>query len=184
MPIWLAMPDRRAALATLASLATLGLSGCATRPASSPEGVRPLTLVDAFRGRTIGNGVFSVPVTGLTRRFRAKLNGTLSGNSLTVVEDFFFDDGEVDRLTWRFTRRPDGTWTGRREDTVGEATITETAREIRLEYTADVRSKGSVTRLGFADVIYRRADGLIVNEAVVTRLGIPVGTVRFELRRA
>ncbi len=56
-----------------------------------------------------------------------------------------------------------GTWTGRREDTVGEATVTETGTEIRLEYVADVRSRGQVTRLGFADVIYRRAEGVVVN---------------------
>jgi hypothetical protein len=174
------MIDRRAFVLGVAPLA---LAGCATRPPSPAGAGRPLTLVEAFRGRTVGQGVFRVPVTGLERRFRADLVGTLAGDTLTVVEDFFFEDGETDRLTWRFRRAGPGRWTGRREDTVGEAAVTEDGREIRLEYLADVRSRGRVTRLGFADVIYRRADGVIVNEAVVTLAGLPVGSVLFEIRR-
>jgi Protein of unknown function (DUF3833) len=162
---------------------SLMLAGCATRPSLPSQAIRPLTLVEAFRGDTIGNGVFRVPITGLERRFKAKLRGTVRADTLTVREDFFFEDGEKDRLTWRFRRSGPGTWTGEREDTVGLATVTENGRDIRLEYTADVRSKGVVTRLGFADVIYRQADGLIVNDAIVTRLGLPVGSVRFELMR-
>jgi hypothetical protein len=168
----------------ITGLAGFALSGCATRPPSSADGTSPITLVDAFRGRTVGVGLFSVPLTGLQRRFTAKLNGRVGPDSLTVVEDFLFDDGEVDRLTWRFRKLDEGRWSGQREDTVGLATVVETGREVRLEYVADVRSKGSITRLGFADVIYRRRDGVVINEAIVTRLGLPVGTVRFELRRA
>lgn len=177
------MLSRRAfALSSLA----LPLAGCATRPATRPASsgaVRPITLVDAFRGRTVGRGVFRVPIAAVERRFRADLVGTLRGEELTIVEDFFFEDGEQDRLTWRFRRTGTGAWTGRREDTVGEAQVIETGSEIRLDYVADVRSRGQVTRLGFSDVIYRRADGVVINEAIVTRFGLPVGTVLFELRR-
>lgn len=163
---------------------TLPVAGCATRPSSPAEGNLPITLVTAFRGRTVGKGLFSVPITGLQRRFRADLVGSVRGNTLTIVEDFFFDDGEIDRLTWRFQRTGPGTWTGRREYTVGLAHVVENDREIRLDYTADVRSRGQITRLGFSDVIYRRADGVVINEAVVTKSSIPIGSVRFELRRA
>jgi hypothetical protein len=177
--------NRRAALLGLASLP---LAGCATRPPSPSQAVLPITLVDAFQGRTVGVGVFRVPITGLERRFRADLVGTVrrdpvQGETLTVVEDFFFDDGEVDRLTWRFRRTGPQTWVGQREDTVGLATVRENGREVRLDYVADVRSRGQVTRLGFADVIYRRPDGVVINEAVVTRGGLPIGSVLFELRR-
>ncbi len=167
----------------LSSLALLS-AGCATRPGSPAGNLRSITLVDAFRGRTVGRGLFRVPIAGVERRFRANLVGTLRGDRLTIVEDFFFDDGETDRLTWRFQRTGNASWTGRREDTVGEATVTETGREVRLDYVADVRSRGQVTRLGFSDVIYRRADGVVVNEAVVTKAGLPIGYVLFELRRA
>jgi hypothetical protein len=82
-----------------------------------------------------------------------------------------------------FDRTGPGRWTGRREDTVGPAEVVEQDGLVRLSYTVDFRSLSGTTRLGFSDVIYGLPDGRIVNDAVVTRLGVPVGRVRFELVR-
>ena len=167
---------------------SLALAGCARVPAS-PEAPRaPITLEDAFVGRSRGAGVFRVTLTGSERRFRADLDGRLEGDRLTVVEDFFYDDGEENTLTWAFDRAPDvdgeRRWTGARDDTVGTAEVRELGTEIRLSYVADFESEGEVTRLGFEDLIYFGKDGRVINDAIVTRWGIPVGTVRFELVRA
>ncbi len=165
-------------------LSGLALTACSATPPSPSAPVQPLTLEQAFVGRKTGNGVFRVWLTGDERRFTAHLNGRLSrGNSrLTVVEDFIYEDGQKDRLTWVFNRQGPDRWTGRREDTVGEATVVERNGEIRLAYLADFKSPSGVTRLGFQDVIYRPKSGLVVNDAVVSRAGIPVGSVRFEIR--
>lgn len=165
-------------------LGTLALAGCASAPPSPRVATRPVTLEQAFLGAKRGVGHFRVWLTGEERRFTADLNGHLSqgGNRLTVVEDFLYDDGQTDRLTWVFDRAGAGRWTGRREDTVGEAQVIEEKGEIRLSYTADFRSLSGVTRLGFRDVIYLRDDGVIVNDAIVSRAGIPVAGVRFEIR--
>jgi Protein of unknown function (DUF3833) len=157
------------------------LAACASAPADPAPPTIPVTLTEAFMGGSTGQGHFRVWVTGDERRFTARLNGTLSnqGNRLTVVEDFVYDDGEKNRLTWVFDRSGPTTWTGKREDTVGLAQVVEEDGLIRLTYTADFASPSGVTRLGFADVIYRRPDGVIVNDAVVSRAGIPVGAVQF-----
>jgi hypothetical protein len=163
-------------------LAPLALAACAAVPADPTGPTVPITLDSAFAGRSLGKGVFR-DITGTERRFTARLDGRLVGDRLTVVEDFVYDDGQVDRLTWVFDRAGPGRWSGRREDTVGPAEVVEENGRVRLTYTVDFRSPGGVTRLGFADVIYGLPDGRIVNDAVVTRLGIPVGRVRFELAR-
>lgn len=165
-------------------IGSLSLAGCATIPPGPNVPTQPVTLDQAFVGQQTGAGLFWVPLTGDERRFTARLNGRLSqrGQRLTVVEDFTYDDGEQNRLTWVFDRDGPGRWVGRRDDTVGQAIAIEADGQVRLTYTADFAANGAVTRLGFADVIYRRADGLLVNEAVVTRLGFPIGTVRFEIR--
>lgn len=164
-------------------LGAVALAGCARIP-PSPEGpTRPITLDTAFRGRLRGEGVFRVTLTGSERRFRALLDGRLEGDRLTVVEDFFYDDGEENRLTWVFDRAGDRAWTGQRDDTVGLAEVRELGNEVRLSYVADFVSEGVVTRLGFEDVIYYGPDGRVINDAVVTRWGLPVGTVRFEMER-
>lgn len=163
-------------------LGSTALAAC-TRVPKSPEGPRdPITLDQAFAGKSIGAGVFRVDLTGVERRFKARLDGRVDGDRLTVVEDFFYDDGEQNRLTWVFDRAGPGRWTGRREDTVGVANVVETENEIRLSYLADFRSGDDVTRLGFEDVIYFDPDGRVINDAIVTRFGIPVGRVRFEMQ--
>ena len=90
----------------LASLAALPLAACAAAPLPPATDGPPITLVSAFRGRTTGRGHFRVWLTGDERRFTARLNGTVTGRdgarTLTVVEDFAYDDGQQDRLTWVF----------------------------------------------------------------------------------
>lgn len=161
---------------------TAALAACARVPQPPAGPLEPITLDRAFAGRAVGAGVFRVDLTGTERRFRARLDGRLRGDRLTVVEDFFYDDGEENRLTWVFDRAEPGRWTGRREDTVGTAEVIETGTDVRLSYLADFRAGDDVTRLGFEDVIYFGRDGRVINDAIVTRWGLPVGRVRFEMQ--
>ncbi len=171
----------------LLALGTLPLAACAASPAPPADPGPPITLVSAFQGSTTGRGHFRVWLTGDERRFTARLKGTVTGRdgtrTLTVVEDFLYDDGQKDRLTWVFREQSPGRWTGKREDTVGEATVIEDNGQIRLTYTADFKSPSDVNRLGFRDILYASPDGTIVNDAVVTRAGIAVASVRFLIRR-
>jgi Protein of unknown function (DUF3833) len=171
----------------LLGLAALPLAACAASPAPPVQPGPPITLVSAFRGRTTGRGHFRIWLSGDERRFTARLNGKVTGaegeRTLTVVEDFAYDDGQEDRLTWVFREQGSGRWTGKREDTVGEATVVEENGQIRLSYTADFKSPSGVNRLGFQDILYGSPDGSIVNDAVVSKSGIAVASVRFVIRR-
>ncbi|MDZ7905280.1 MAG: DUF3833 family protein [Cypionkella sp.] len=170
----------------------MALVGCASVPPAPKTKAAPLTLLEAFTGRATGTGLFRVWLTGDQRSFTAQLNGTVTGKAgarrLTVVEDFLYDDGDANTLTWVFDEvgaSADGAvrWTGRREDTVGLAEVVEQGGVIRLTYTADFVSPSGTTRLGFSDVIYDAGAGLIVNDAIVTRWGIPVAKVQFKIQR-
>jgi len=178
---------RRLFLAGGIVLGGLALTSCASVPPAPKAPAAPLGLVDAFSGRATGVGEFKVWLTGDERRFTALLNGTVTGQTgarrLTVVEDFIYDDGDKNRLTWVFDEVGAGRWNGKREDTVGVAEVIEKEGVIRLTYTADFVSPTGTTRLGFSDVIYDAGGGLIINDAIVTRWGLPVAKVQFKIQR-
>lgn len=174
---------RRPLRFAFAALALLSLAACAGRP-SIPDSA----AVDAnflpeedLVGLTVGTGSFTT-ITGVDRGFTAYLDGRMEGDTLVLVEDFVFDDGETDRKTWRITRVGDGEYVGTREDVVGEARGYVDGNAFRLEYTADIPTEdGGARRVGFRDVLIEREDGSLLNEATVGWWGIRVGRVVLEI---
>lgn len=168
-------PTRR----TVLLLPLLPLAACAGPPRVAPgESGGSVVLERFFLGRTVGEGAFTSALAGVNRRLKVVTRGTWDGRTLTLVEDFFFADGERDRKTWRFTRVGDGVYEGTREDVIGKADIRQAGRSVELRYTADVRGKdGSVTRLDFADTIAPIDNRRVRNKATVSKFGVPVGEV-------
>ena len=80
------------------------------------------TFEDYFNGRTEAVGSFSA-INGVKRSFTVDLTGKWDGKTLTLREDFVFDDGTKDRKTWRFTKTGPTTYSGTREDVIGETYI-------------------------------------------------------------
>jgi hypothetical protein len=174
-----------AALAAL-TLAASALTGCATRPAIPPEAdaARVFVIERDLLGKTVGRGAFS-SITGSDRAFTAYLDGSFDGTTLTLVEDFEYDDGEKDRKTWRLTKTAAGEWSGVREDVVGTARGYQDGPAFRLDYIVDISMKnGGKRRVGFRDVLILREDGVVYNKAKVGWRGFAVGKVELEIRRA
>ncbi|MEI8145484.1 MAG: DUF3833 family protein [Alphaproteobacteria bacterium] len=174
------MFSRRAALALL----PLGLTGCLSPTVDASLGAKPLVLEEAFRGHFLAEGRFVSRIGNPTRTLKVVMNGTWNGRVLTLVEDFTYSDGEKDRLTWRFTKLGPGRYSGTREDVIGPADVRQEGNVLRLSYDADVKVSGGKQRVRFEDVIYLRADGSMLNIAVVSAYGVPVGDVELIIRRA
>ena len=145
-----------------------------------------LTLQEGFSGRTIGQGVVSLPIAGVERTFCVVTRGTMRGSTLTLVEDFFYNDGEKERKTWRFTKVSPGRYAGTREDVVGQAAVWEENNRLRLSYDIKLTAKGGgpAVWLHFEDVLVRDPDGLIVNDAQISLIGLPIGSGRVVFSRA
>ncbi len=171
-------PLRNFAIAAATALTASLSGGCATVPATgtalAPQGV---ALERDFRGRSYAKGVFTNRITGSARPFTVVLNGTWGGDVLRLREDFVYADGEKDVKTWVFTRRTPTRWTGTREDVVGEADVTVENGVVRISYEIDLPTSSGKVRLRFEDVIERRTDGMIVNRAIVSKFGVPLGDV-------
>jgi Protein of unknown function (DUF3833) len=175
-------PSRRGIIAAAPALL---LAACAGPPniAAAP-GAPAFTLEGFFRGRTVGKGTFAAPIAGVRRELTVVTRGRWDGRTLTLREDFLFADGEKDVKTWRFTKVSPGVYEGAREDVIGKADIRQVGNTVQLRYTADVRAKdGSVTRLDFADTIAPLDGRRVLNEAVVSRFGVPIGKVSLVFSR-
>ena len=164
-----------------AALLVSFLGACAAPPAAPVAPTAPpLALESFFPGRTRGEGVFTNSWTGSERRFRVVIDGTWDGRVLTLVEDFDYADGEKDRKTWQLRRTGPGTFSGTREDVVGEARAWTDGNVVRLEYTVEL---GGWT-VDFADVLALQDASTLVNRATVGKWGLRVGRVELVLRRA
>ena len=156
------------------------VTACAGRPALPSGDTRPFVLERDLAGKTRARGTFS-SITGDVRGFTAYLDGTWDGETLTLIEDFDFDDGEKDRKTWRLSKTADGRFVGTREDVIGEAEGFYEEGAFRLEYIVRLGDGGR--KVKFRDILYKRADEAIVNEATVGYWGLRVGRVRLLIER-
>lgn len=171
------------ALAALAA-ALVVLAACATRP-PLPRETAPdaFVLEEDLLGRTTARGEFRA-ITGAVRGFTATLNGTWDGRTMTLVEDFVFDDGERDRKTWVLERVGPGRYVGTREDVIGQAQGFQDGNAFRLEYNIRLPSengRGRVVR--FRDVIVNTPDGRVLNRATVGWYGLRVARVELTMER-
>jgi len=97
------------------------ITACATRlPVPEQTVAGPFVIEEVLAGETVGRRRITT-ITGVDRSFTANLNGSWDGQVLTLVEDFVYDDGEVDQKTWRLTKLANGEYEGTREDVIGTA---------------------------------------------------------------
>lgn len=169
-----------------AALLAIVLAGCATAP-GVPRGVSltPFVIERDLAGKTIGRGEFRA-IGQAPRPFVAYLDGAWDGQTLTLVEDFEFADGEKDRKTWRLRQISPTEWRGVREDVVGEARGFIDGKSFRLEYDILLPDPkgGAGTQVRFRDVIVRTDDGRVLNDATVGFWGFLVGGVSLSIERA
>lgn len=160
------------------------LAACATRPPIPPTAsTTPFIIERDLAGASVARGEFRA-INGVRRPFTAQLNGTWDGRTLTLVEDFVFDDGERDRKTWRLERVGPGQYRGAREDVVGEAVGFQDGAVFRLEYNMRLPSangRGRVVR--FRDVMALTENGEVLNDATVGWFGLRVASVSLRIER-
>jgi len=171
---------RRFALPALFASGLLLVSACATAP-GIPDTEREVVKLIPERdliGDLVGRGEFSA-INGTNRSFTAYLDGSWDGETLTLVEDFEYDDGQTDQKTWRLTKVSDTRYVGTREDVIGTADGYLDGDAFRLEYTVRLQGEDGDEgmKVAFKDVLVRRPDGVIVNEANIGKWGFKVGEV-------
>jgi hypothetical protein len=147
-------------------------------PGFAKDSVTPRTmhLEKVLPQITKATGSFSA-INGTRRTFTVDLNTTWDGRTLTLVEDFVFNDGEKDRKTWRFRKTGENTYVGTREDVIGETTLTVNGKRATFSYDVYLDSKNQANKVRFHDTLILQDDGSVLNKATVWKSVLPVAWV-------
>lgn len=168
----------------LALMATALLAGCTGMKVSDFEGNEPkFVLEDFFQGRTEASGIFYDRFGDIRRQFTVDIQGTVDGDTLTLIEDFDYDDGEQERRVWTLTRTGETTYEGTAPGVVGVAKGEIAGNAFHWQYTFDLKMKDRTLRVHFDDWMFLQPNGVVINRAEVTKWGIGLGTAIISFTR-
>ena len=164
-------------LRALLLVLVFALAGCSRLDlADFADAEPPLALEQYFAGKLKAYGQFE-SFGEVKRRFVVDIDGTWDGTTLTLHEDFVYDDGETETRIWTITRSADGGWEGRADGVVGLASGRGAGNAFNWRYDFDLATDDGPMRLHFDDWLFLQEDGVLLNRPRVTKFGITVGEV-------
>ena len=170
----------------IVGLTTIAMTGWSSMKPEDFEGTEPrFRLETFFEGQTRAWGIFEDRFSNLRRQFTVDIDGTWDGETLTLVEDFVYEDGEEERRIWVI--RPDGenAYTGEADGVIGPASGRAYGNAVNWRYDFDLVVGGRSFKVNFNDWMFLQPDGeTMINRAYVTKWGIRVGTASIFFRRA
>ncbi|WP_420918303.1 DUF3833 domain-containing protein [Vibrio diabolicus] len=164
-------------LKSVALAAAALLSACSADIDNYQSSTPTFDLFGYFEGDTKAWGMVQDYTEQQTRRFEVDIVGTVEGNTLTLVEDFVFDDGEVDQRIWVITKLEDGRYEGKVEDIIGVATGAEQGNALQWRYDFELQMDDSTVTVAFDDWLYRQDEKHVFNLTKIKKFGIEVGTI-------
>jgi hypothetical protein len=168
---------RRAVVAL--GVVVLLLAGCASgpTPADYARETPQLDLRNYFNGPLTAHGLFTDRSGKVVRRFSVEMTGSWNGNQGVLVEDFTYSDGKKERRVWRLTDHGNGRYSGRADDVVGEAIGQAAGNALNWRYTLALPVDGRIWEVQFDDWMYLMDERVMLNKAVMSKVGITLGDV-------
>lgn len=155
------------------------LSACAGRPSLEDDRLseRELDLEVFFAGHTKAYGQFQDVLGTVSRRFEVDIEGTWTAGTLTLVEDFVYEDGTTEQRIWTLTKTGEQTWTGTAPGVIGTATGEERGDTFNWVYTIDLPVADGTLRVTFDDWMWLLSKDRLLNRAYMERFGVHIGDV-------
>ena len=143
---------------------------------------RKLDLESFFDGEIVARGQFQDVFGTVRRRFDVAVNGTWDGQTLTLVEDFVYEDGATEQRVWTLSKTGPDSWVGTAPGVEGKARGIERGDTFNWRYTIDLpvptADGGNETiKVSFDDWIWLLSEDRLLNRAYVRRYGVDIGDV-------
>ena len=159
----------------------LSLSACSKIDMKQFENNTPnLDLFSFFEGNTIAYGIFEDRFGNLKRQFRVNIFGKIENQTLTLDEEFLYDDGEQANRIWKIKKTIENNkiaYEGQADDIEGKASGSVSGNTMNWSYDIYLNIKGSNIKVHFNDWIYKQSENLAINRAYVSKFGINIGSV-------
>ena len=155
------------------------LAGCTGKPALEDEklSTRNLNLEEFFEGKTVAYGQFQDIFGTVRRRFEVEITGTWDGETLTLVEDFVYEDESTEQRIWTLVKTGKDTWRGTAPGVIGEAFGEERGDTFNWRYTIDLPVPDGTLRVTFDDWMWLLTEDRLLNRAYMKRFGVDIGEV-------
>jgi hypothetical protein len=154
------------------------LASCASPTVDGYAAEKPvLRLNEYFNGTIDAWGLFTDRSGAVVKRFTVVMQCSWKGDEGVLDEDFSYSDGTKSRRIWRLKKGPDGRYTGRADDVVGEAAGREMGNAFQWAYTLSLPVDGKVYEVQFDDWMYLMTDKVMLNKATMSKFGFKLGEV-------
>ena len=144
--------------------------------AESFSGRQPHLLIeDYFVGNTRAWGLFQDRFGTVRRQFQVDINGTWDGKTLTLVEDFAYDDGRTEQRVWRIDKIGDHGYRGSAEGVIGVAQGTAFGNALHWTYRFALKVGNRTWPVSFDDWLFLQDDRVLINRATIRKFGLRLG---------
>lgn len=144
-----------------------------------------LDLKEFFTGSLTASGVVKNRSGKVIRYFNADLVGSWVGNTGTLKEIFYFNDGKTEYRDWTLQLDEDspGVFSGSANDVIGISTGTYSGNAIFMEYILQIPYKSGTTNIKVDDRMFLVSKDTIINESAFYKYGIKVGEAVLTIQR-
>jgi hypothetical protein len=137
----------------------------------------PLRLEQFFTGNLSAHGVVKDRSGRVIRVFNASIKASWEQGVGTLDEDFIFDNGEQQKRIWRLQPQGEDSYTGTAADVRGEGKLSVAGNSAFLDYVLTVPYGNGTVDVRVDDRMYLVAPGVLLNESVLKKFGIRVGSL-------
>ena len=128
-----------------------------------------------FEGQVKAWGLLQDRKGKVTRQFKADMFGRFENNTLTLEEEFFWNDGEKQKRVWNIEKIDEHNYIGTAADVVGKAKGFSYGSAFKFEYDLMVPIKGKNIKISFDDWIFKQDEEIAINRATLKKFGFKVG---------
>ena len=160
------------------------LVGCSSQDINDYAGTTPEFSMKAFFQDDLkAEGIVKDFNGTVIRTFTVDLQAQWNEDTLTLDEQFLFNDGEEQERTWVIQDLGDNSYTGTASDILDTAYGKSAGNALNWKYSMILKVDDSEYEVEFDDWIYQISDSVVINQTEIYKWGIQVGEVVLVIRK-